>query len=61
MIDDKQQKVLQLTKEMDDQAVKLERVQKQNSTTMTSCLLGCFRSDARTRGEFLGLVQNVGR
>ena len=31
MIDDKQQKVLQLTKEMDDQAVKLERVQKQNS------------------------------
>jgi GTP cyclohydrolase I len=31
-------------------------VQKQNSSTMTSCLLGGFRSDARTRAEFLGLV-----
>ena len=31
MIDEKQQKVLQLTKELDDQGVKLERVQKQNS------------------------------
>ncbi|MFT4538551.1 MAG: GTP cyclohydrolase I [Planctomycetota bacterium] len=31
-------------------------VQKQNSSTMTSCLLGKFRSDPRTRSEFLGLV-----
>ena len=31
-------------------------VQKQNSSTMTSCLLGRFRSDPRTRAEFLGLV-----
>lgn len=31
-------------------------VQKQNSSAMTSCLLGCFRGDARTRSEFLGLV-----
>jgi GTP cyclohydrolase I len=31
-------------------------VQKQNSSAMTSCLLGSFRSDARTRNEFLGLV-----
>src|SRR4249920_2119984 len=30
-------------------------VQKQNSTTMTSCLLGGFRTDFRTRNEFLGL------
>ena len=33
-------------------------VQKQNSSTMTSCLLGCFRSDPRTRSEFLDLVRN---
>jgi GTP cyclohydrolase IA len=36
-------------------------VQKQNSSAMTSCLLGCFRSDARTRGEFFGLVNAEGR
>ena len=36
-------------------------VQKQNSSTMTSCLLGSFRSDFRTRNEFLGLVRNIGR
>jgi GTP cyclohydrolase I len=35
-------------------------VQKQNSSTMTSCLLGTFRSDFRTRSEFLGLVQSIG-
>lgn len=34
-------------------------VQKQNSSTMTSCLLGSFRSDPRTRSEFLGLVRNM--
>ena len=33
-------------------------VQKQNSSTMTSCLLGGFRSDPRTRCEFLDLVRN---
>jgi GTP cyclohydrolase IA len=33
-------------------------VGKQNSSTMTSCLLGGFRSDPRTRNEFLGLVRN---
>ena len=36
-------------------------VQKQNSSTMTSCLRGGFRSDPRTRSEFLGLVRNMGR
>ena len=35
-------------------------VQKQNSSTMTSCLLGSFRSDFRTRHEFLGLVRSIG-
>ena len=32
-------------------------VQKQNSSTVTSCLLGNFRSDQRTRAEFLDLVK----
>jgi GTP cyclohydrolase I len=32
-------------------------VQKQNSATVTSCLLGVFRSDQRTRAEFLQLVK----
>jgi GTP cyclohydrolase I len=36
-------------------------VQKQNSSTMTSCLLGSFRSDFRTRNEFLGLVRSIGQ
>ncbi|MFN0244499.1 MAG: GTP cyclohydrolase I FolE [Planctomycetota bacterium] len=35
-------------------------VQKQNSSTMTSCLLGSFRNDFRTRNEFLGLVRSIG-
>lgn len=32
-------------------------VEKQNSSTVTSAMLGTFRSDARTRAEFLQLVQ----
>jgi GTP cyclohydrolase IA len=32
-------------------------VEKQNSETVTSAMLGTFRSDARTRAEFLQLVQ----
>ena len=31
-------------------------VEKQNSSAMTSCMLGRFRTDARTRGEFLSLI-----
>lgn len=31
-------------------------VQKQNSVMKTSCLLGSFKDDARTRGEFLALL-----
>ncbi len=34
-------------------------VQKQNSSTMTSCLLGAFRSNPATRGEFLGLIRDL--
>jgi len=31
-------------------------VEKQNSLMKTSCLLGSFKDDARTRGEFLSLL-----
>jgi GTP cyclohydrolase I len=31
-------------------------VQKQNSYTTTSSMLGCFKEDARTRSEFLSLL-----
>jgi GTP cyclohydrolase I len=31
-------------------------VEKQNSTTTTSCMLGHFRSQPQTRNEFLGLI-----
>ncbi len=33
-------------------------VEKQNSSTVTSCLLGLFRKDERTRAEFLDLVRS---
>jgi len=36
-------------------------VQKQNSSALTSCLLGCFQSDPKTRAEFLGLAQGLTR
>ena len=32
-------------------------VEKQNSRAVTSCMLGTFRSDARTRSEFLDFVR----
>ncbi len=32
-------------------------VEKQNSTMTTSCLLGSFKDDARTRAEFLSLLK----
>jgi GTP cyclohydrolase I len=32
-------------------------VEKQNSLMKTSCLLGCFKEDARTRSEFLSLLR----
>lgn len=31
-------------------------VEKQNSLAVTSCMLGRFRADARTRAEFMGLI-----
>lgn len=33
-------------------------VQKQNSYALTSSMLGAFRNDARTRGEFLDLIKH---
>jgi GTP cyclohydrolase I len=32
-------------------------VQKQNSRAVTSCMLGSFKKDARTRSEFLQLIK----
>lgn len=32
-------------------------VEKQNSVMKTSCMLGAFRKDSRTRSEFLSLIQ----
>src|SRR5215213_716682 len=36
-------------------------VEKQNSFAVTSCMLGQFRTDARTRGEFLSLIDTSER
>ena len=33
-------------------------VEKQNSVMKTSCLLGSFKDDARTRSEFLSLLKD---
>jgi GTP cyclohydrolase I len=35
-------------------------VEKQNSVTVTSAMLGAFHDDARTRSEFLGLIRRPG-
>jgi GTP cyclohydrolase IA len=34
-------------------------VQKQNSSAMTSCLLGSFQTEAKTRNEFLSFVRSI--
>ena len=33
-------------------------VEKQNSYTTTSSMIGCFKTDSRTRSEFLSLIQS---
>ena len=33
-------------------------VQKQTSSAMTSCLLGSFQADSKTRNEFLAFVRS---
>ena len=37
--------------------LEMRGVQKENSETLTSCLLGVFRSDQRTRSEFLSHIK----
>jgi GTP cyclohydrolase I len=37
--------------------VEMRGVEKENSQTVTSCMLGVFRSDPRTRTEFLSHIQ----
>lgn len=34
-------------------------VEKQSSFATTSAMVGCFKNDARTRSEFLSLIQNL--
>jgi len=43
--------------EAEHMCMMMRGVEKQNSVTKTSAMLGAFRSDARTRDEFLALLQ----
>ncbi|MHC4957798.1 MAG: GTP cyclohydrolase I FolE [Planctomycetota bacterium] len=47
--------------EADHLCMRMRGVEKQSSFAMTSCMLGGFRSDARTRHEFLTLVRRARR
>jgi GTP cyclohydrolase I len=38
--------------------MEMRGVEKAGGQTVTSCMLGCFRDDARTRAEFLELIQS---
>jgi len=40
--------------------ISMRGVGKQNAYTTTSSMLGCFKKDARTRAEFLSLIQPQG-
>jgi GTP cyclohydrolase I len=37
--------------------MEMRGVEKVGGQTVTSCMLGCFRDDARTRAEFLELIR----
>lgn len=47
--------------EAEHMCMMMRGVEKQNSVTKTSAMLGSFRSDARTRDEFLALLRMGGR
>jgi len=47
--------------EADHFCMRMRGVEKQSSYAVTSCMLGRFRADARTRAEFLQLVQQARR
>ena len=47
--------------EADHLCMRMRGVEKQSSYAVTSCMLGRFRADARTRSEFLNLVQRSKR
>ncbi len=47
--------------EADHFCMRMRGVEKQSSYAVTSCMLGGFRSDPRTRAEFLNLVQQTRR
>ncbi|MGH7162066.1 MAG: GTP cyclohydrolase I FolE [Planctomycetota bacterium] len=47
--------------EADHFCMRMRGVEKQSSYAVTSCMLGRFRSDHRTRAEFLTLVQRARR
>ena len=46
--------------EADHFCMRMRGVEKQSSYAVTSCMLGRFRADARTRAEFLNMVQRAG-
>lgn len=39
--------------------MEMRGVEKSGGQTVTSCMLGCFREDARTRAEFLQLIRRA--
>jgi GTP cyclohydrolase I len=47
--------------EADHLCMRMRGVEKQSSYAVTSCMLGRFRADARTRSEFLNLVRQAKR
>jgi len=47
--------------EADHFCIHIRGIKKQSSYAVTSCMLGRFRADARTRAEFLQLVQQARR
>ena len=45
--------------EADHLCMKMRGVEKQNSRVFTSCVLGIFQADPKTRAEFMGLIKGV--